>query len=293
MRREGVQTDAAPAGVDSLEVGPSKPYDRVSMRIAGTSVVVGSLLVAVACAGRGAPPPEPAAHPKELVVGTSGDTPPYATRRGATIGGIEIDLAMEVGKVLDRPVRIVQVPWKDLFDALASGRIDVVMAGVTMTPERKARFAFTEPYLRTDIAVLVRHEDLPQCGSRAALCKGSFDIGVVGQTTGQRYLQEQCPAVVPRIYASTDDAVLDVANGKLDAVVSDGPVLAYLASQQAVDVDVVATRATHEELAWMVRKDDTALLEALNRALATLRKDGTLARVLGQWIPKADASWAP
>jgi ABC-type amino acid transport substrate-binding protein len=259
---------------------------------AETSVVVGLLLVAVACAGRGATPPQQAL-PKELVVGTSGDTPPYAIRRGGTIGGIEIDLAMEVGKVLDRPVRILQIPWDELFDALGSGRIDVVMAGVTITPERQARYAFTEPYLRTDIAVLVRHADLQRFSSRAGLCKGPADIGAVGKTTGQRYLQEHCPAVVPRIYESTDDAVLDVANGKLDAVVSDRPVLAYLASQQAVDVDVVSTGATHEALAWMVRKDDGALQKALNGALVTLRKDGTLERVLGRWIPQPEAAWAP
>jgi polar amino acid transport system substrate-binding protein len=263
------------------------------MRTVETWVVIGLLLVAVACSGRGATPPGQAALPKELVVGTSGDSPPYSTRRAGTVAGIEIDLATEVGKLLGRPVRMVHVPWNELFDVLVSGRIDVVMAGVTVTPERAARVAFTEPYLRTDIAVLVRHDDLQRFGSRAALCKKPVDIGVVGQTTGQRYLQEHCPAVVPRIYQSSDDAVLDVANGKLDAVISDGPVLSYLASQQAIDLDIVATGATHEEIAWAVRKDDTALQQALNRALATLRKDGTLDRVLGHWIPEADGAWAP
>jgi ABC-type amino acid transport substrate-binding protein len=262
-------------------------------KFAETSVVVGLFLMVVACAGRGATSPQQATHSKELVVGTSGDTPPYSNRRSVTIAGVEIDLATEVGRVLDRPVRIVLVPWTELFDALDSRRVDVVMAGVTVTPERQARVAFTEPYLRTGIAVLVRHEDLRRFGSRAALCKRRVDIGVVRQTTGQRYVQKQCPAVVPRVYESTDDAVLDVANGKLDAVVSDEPVLAYLASQQAVDLDIVSTGATNEALAWMVRKDDTALQQALNGALATLRKDGSLARVLGKWIPRPEATWAP
>jgi len=257
------------------------------------SVVVGLVLVAVACAGRATTPPPQIAPAKELVVGTSGDTAPYSTRRGGTIGGVEISLAMEVGKLLGRPVRVLQVPWADLFDALAAGRVDVVMAGVTVTPEREARFAFTKPYLHTDIAVLVEHENLKRFGSRAALCKGPTKVGVVAQTTGQRFLQEKCPKLTPRLYESVDDAVLDVANDKLDAVVSDAPVLAYLASQQAVDLDVLATGASHEAIAWMVRKDDTALLQALNGALATMEQNGTVARVLSQWIPKPDGSWAP
>lgn len=263
------------------------------MRFAKTSVVVGLLFAAVACAGRGAKAPDQAALPKELVVGTSGDSPPYSTRRAGSIAGIEIDLASAVGKSLGRPVRFVHVPWNQLLDELVGGRVDVIMTGLTITPERAERVAFTNPYLRTDIAVLVRNEDLQRFGSRAALCKKSVDIGVVAQTTGQRYLKERCSVVVPRVYPSSDVAVLDVVNGKLDAVISDGPVLAYLASQQAVDVDVVSTGATNEEIAWAVRKDDTELRQALNGALATLIEDGTVDRVLTQWIPKPDAKWAP
>jgi polar amino acid transport system substrate-binding protein len=258
------------------------------MRIRDTSVVVGLVIVAVACAGPVSAPPGRGERPRELVVATSGDSPPYATRRAGTITGLEVDLATEVGKVLGRPVRFVDVPWNGLFDELVSGRADVVMAGGTGSAERERRFAFAEPYLRTGIGALVRRDYLKRFGSREAICKSRIRVAVIRKTTGERDLRDRCPAMIPRVYETADDAVLDLTKRRVDAVVHDAPVLAYLMSQQAAALDLVPTDIADEPLAWMVRRDDTALRQALNDALATMRRDGTLDRVLERWIPRVE-----
>ncbi len=274
------------------------------MRIRTMSVVVGLLMVVAACAKKApVPPPAPTATatppaaaapaiqraglPTTLVVGTSGGSPPYTTRRASTITGLEVDLATEVGKVLGIPVRIVDVPWPKLFEALASRRVEVVMAGVTMTPEREKRFAFVDPYLRTGLVTLVRSDGSTRIAAGDDLCKAK-KIAVVGKTTGERYVRETCRKVKPRVYKTADDAVNDVAAKKIDAVVDDGPVLAYLAGQQTVALDLVPTGKGEEDLAWMVRQNDTALRQALNEALETMSKNGTLERVLKQWIPHVE-----
>ncbi|HEV7732035.1 MAG TPA: ABC transporter substrate-binding protein [Candidatus Binatia bacterium] len=261
------------------------------MRIAETSVMIGLLLVAVACSGPAPTPPAPTSTrplPKELLVGTSGDSPPYSTRRAGTIAGLEPDLALEIGKVLDRPVRIVNVPWDGLFDALGDGKVDVVMAGVTVTPERERRFAFTEPYLQTGIVMLIRGADRKRFGSLRAICKRPHTVGVVAKSTGEAYVHDRCSKIDPVVYVTADDAVLAVASGRNDTVVHDAPVLAYLRAQQAVELDLVPLGINDEKLAWMVRQNDTALLQALNGALATLRQNGTLDRVLERWIPNLE-----
>jgi ABC-type amino acid transport substrate-binding protein len=245
-------------------------------------------MVAVACAGPVSAPPVRGERPRELVVATSGDSPPYATRRAGTITGLEVDLATEVGKVLGRPVRFVDEPWDGLFDELVSRRADVVMAGVTVTAERERRFAFAEPYLRTDIGALVRREDRKRFGSRDAVCKSRIRVGVIRNTTGAHNLRHRCPAMIRRVYKTADDAVLDLTRRRIEAVVHDAPVLAYLMSQQAAALDLVPTGIADEPLAWMVRRDDTALLQTLNDALATMRRAGTLDRVLEQWIPQVE-----
>ncbi|MCW5889291.1 MAG: amino acid ABC transporter substrate-binding protein [bacterium] len=263
------------------------------MRFHKAWMAVALLVVATACSKRAATPPAAAALPKdtlpkELVVGTSGGSPPYVTRRAGTISGLELDLAAEVGKVLGVPVRIVDVPWDKLFDELGSRKVDVVMAGVTVTPERQTRFAFAEPYLRTGIVALVQAKDRERLGSRDAACKSNVKVGVVGQTTGERFVREHCPKAKVRVFATADDAVLELTHGRLDAVVGDGPVLAYLMSQQAVALELVPTGNVDEQLAWMVRQNDTALQQALNGALETMRRDGTLDRVLEKWIPQVE-----
>jgi ABC-type amino acid transport substrate-binding protein len=272
------------------------------MRIRETSVAIGLILVALACAKPGlkptvsttkvdtavAPVPARSDLPKELVVGTSGGSPPFVTRRAGTTSGLELDLAAEVGKIIGVPVRVVDLPWDQLFDALRDDRVDVVMAGVTITPERKAQYAFAEPYLRTGIAALVRTSDREKLGSRDAACKSRIDVGVVNKTTGHEYVREKCPAVTLRVFETADDAVLELANGKIDAVIGDAPVLAFLSAQQAVSLDLVPTGKVDEQLAWMVRKDETALKQALDSALATMSKNGTLDRILQKWIPQVD-----
>src|SRR5262245_48688776 len=98
----------------------------------------------------------PAPRERVLHVGTTGDAPPYAFRRGGAIDGLEIDLARELGKALGRPVDLVEMPFEELLDALVDGHVDVAMAGFTITPDREVRVAFGEPYLRTTIAALIR-----------------------------------------------------------------------------------------------------------------------------------------
>lgn len=252
------------------------------MRIRVASVVV-CIALAVACA-RPSPAPRSEAG-KDLIVGTSAGSPPYATRREGTITGLEVDLATEVGKALGRPVRFVDLPWDQLFDALANRRVDVVMAGVTITDEREQRFAFADPYLRTGLVALVRHADRKRFVDGDAVCKGPAKVGVLSKTTGERYVHDRCRSVRPRAYQTADDAVNDARARRIDAVVHDAPVLAYLA-QQGVQLDMLPMGSTDQRLAWMVRRDDAALRDALNSALTRLRNDGALDRAIEHWMPQ-------
>jgi ABC-type amino acid transport substrate-binding protein len=252
--------------------------------------LVGTIVIATmlsACATSTTAPRESQRAP-ELVVGVTSDSPPYATQRGGDLAGLEVDLAREVGRVLHRPVRVVDLSWDDLIAGLSNDRVDVVMAGVTITPERQLRFAFTEPYLRTRIVALVRRTDRKRHGSPDAICKGAWNIGVMGGTTGELYVRERCPSAMVKAYPSATAAVQELQTRRVDAVVHDGPVLAWLLAQQSADLDLVPTRIADEQLAWMVRRDDPNLLRELNSALATLRSDGTLDQILRQWVPQIE-----
>ncbi len=225
---------------------------------------------------------------RALVIGTSGDSPPYALRSGGSLSGIEIDLAQELGKILERPVKLVDLPWDELFGELNEGRVDIVMAGVTVTPERENRFGFADPYLRASIAALVRREDMKKFASRDAVCASPIDVGVIGGTTGEGYVRARCPAVITRVYRTAKDAVFELRTRRIDAVVHDGPVLAWLLSQESGALELIPTRIADQQLAWMMRRDARQLRDDASAALARMRSDGTLDRILRRWVPKIE-----
>jgi len=150
------------------------------------------------------------------------------------------------------------------------------------------RFAFADPYLRSGLAALVRRADRKRLGSRDAVCKSPVDVGVVAKTTGEQRVRERCPAVITRVYQTANDAVLELRTRRIEAVVHDGPVLGWLLSQYGAELELVSTGIADERLAWMFRRDEEALLQAVNGALATMQSDGTVERVLRRWIPQVE-----
>lgn len=231
--------------------------------------------------------PAPVRREPVLHVGTTGDAPPYALRRGDSIDGLEIDLARELGASLGRPVDVVDMPFEELLDALLDGRVDVVMAGLTITSERAVRVSFGEPYLRTTIAALVRRDDASRFRARDTVCKSPIDVGVVTATTGEKGLRERCPAMIPRLYPTVRDAVGELRGRRVDAVVHDAPVLQWLQSQYEGELVLVPAGIADQRLAWAFRPADTKLRGQADAALAAMRKNGTLARIVDKWVPAA------
>lgn len=246
--------------------------------------MLGIVAVVLACTGPTPTPSEPPPHP--LIVGTSGDAPPYAVRRGDRLEGLEIDLSSELGRALARPIEIRDLPWDGLFDALLAHRVDIVMAGVTVTPERETRVAFSEPYLRTTIGALIRREDAERLAKPDAVCKSPYEVGLVTGTVGEQALRQRCSTMVPRLYSKASEAVLELRRHRIAAVAHDGPVLRWLSSELASELMFVPTRIADERVAWAFRRDDEELRSTANAALAAMRADGTLRRVVDRWVPQ-------
>jgi polar amino acid transport system substrate-binding protein len=166
-----------------------------------------------------------------------------------------MDLARELERDLGRPVRLVDLPWENLLDALEKGRIDVVMAGVTVTRDREVRFTFADPYVRTSLAAVVRRQDADRVTSGAIACDSPINTGVVGGTIGEKRLRSRCPAMVPRSYPTARDAVRELVQYRVDAVVHDAPVLAWIASENESQLQLHPLAGESESLAWAFRLD--------------------------------------
>jgi polar amino acid transport system substrate-binding protein len=118
-----------------------------------------------------------------LRVGRCPGAPARALRREGRVVGIEPDLCQALVDHFRRPLVLVAMDWESLIPALLDGRIDAIMSGMTVTPAREVRVAFSDPYMRSGLAAATRRGDLPKYKSRDAIVRASANVGVRGGST--------------------------------------------------------------------------------------------------------------
>lgn len=251
---------------------------------------VGVLAVFLAgCASsRPAPPPPPPQAPQnpELRVGVTLDSPPFAMQQGMQMVGIEIDFAMRLASDLRRPLRVMALTWAELIPALLDDRIDMIMSGMTITRLRSMRVTFSEPYMDSGLSVLIRTDLAEQYRTPADALGGSLRIGVTRGTTAETYVNENYRTGQIFPYLSNSDAVADLVPGRIDAYVTDAPIVAWFASaHEGRLAPLIRPLLTQEQLGWGLRPQDDDLRAAANASLATWRAEGFVERTIQKWIP--------
>ena len=240
-----------------------------------------------ACAGRTiSPSPQAAvASAPPLRVGVSSTVPPFAFPQGGELVGLEVDFADALAHELGRPVQLHDLAWEDLIPALLAGRIDIIMSGMTITPARQVRIAFSEPYLRSGLLAVIRRGDNSRYPTGKSVLVKAQSIGVVANTTSDRFVHEQAPGTVVLAYPTPYAAVKELTQGRLDAVINDAPVMLWYVSSNESAVSPVIDPLNQENIGWGMRQGDSDLRAAVSAALARWRADGTRERLLTKWIP--------
>jgi polar amino acid transport system substrate-binding protein len=229
------------------------------------------------------PSPGPAVVP--LKVGVSGNFPPLIYERADGWAGIEVDLAKRLAGQLGRPLEMVATRWNQLIPALLDGRIDIIMAGMTITDARKVRIAFSEPYMRTGLYALMRTEDRRHYASTADVRATQAPVGVVPETTGDVFLRNKMPHAVRWAVSKAEAASFELANHKIDLFISDAPSVMWLVSENEAELVALTEFLDKEYLGWGMRRDDQSLLNEVNAALRAWRADGSLQEILRHWVP--------
>jgi ABC-type amino acid transport substrate-binding protein len=228
--------------------------------------------------------------PNVLRVGVSETAPPIIFIENDQPAGIEADLARQLGEALGKKVEFVSMHWLNLIPELRDGRIDIIMAGMSVTDQRRRRVAFAKPYLVVGQMALIRAADVPTLGTVGAIRVAHKRIGVEKGSTGATYAHTQLPRAREVFDLLTLDAAVNaLIEGQIDVVIHDSPVIQWTASKRSSqELAVVPGRLTSESLAWAINSDNTDLLKAVNRVLAQWKKDGTLAATISRWMPAAN-----
>ena len=228
-----------------------------------------------------------AACAETLKMGTNAAFPPYEFYDDQTgeITGIDAEVAAAIAAKLGMELEIVDMDFDALIPAVANGKIDVVLAGLTVTEERKQNVDFTTSYA-TGVQVVIVKEDSAITSVDDLFAEGaSHKIGVQQGTTGDLYctwdLEDAGLASIERFKTGTD-AVLALTSGKVDCVVIDNePAKNYVAANEGLVI--LDTQYAIEEYAAALAKN-SELTAKFNEALEALIADGTLQAIVDKYI---------
>ena len=217
-----------------------------------------------------------------LRVGVCAKLPPIASKPGGTLIGFEVDFAKGLAESMGKRVEFVDLPWADLLTSLQSGRVDVVMSGMSVTPERMMVVDFAKSYLRSGLAMVARRSEI---GTMSMFFNQTVRIGVKPGTTGQYFAQSQFPRNPRTSYKDLADAAKAMQDKKLDIFIIDAPIAWWMAGQhEAAGITVMGDLLNTEYLAWAVAKGNTAMLKAANDYLDASTKSGKQQEILRRWL---------
>jgi polar amino acid transport system substrate-binding protein len=225
-----------------------------------------------------------------LTVGADLSYPPFET-----IGvsgkpeGLSVDLAEAIGAKLGRTVQIENLPFVGLIPALQSGRIDLVISSMTDTEERRQSIAFSDPYLTVGLALLVGKNAGVQ--SLADLDKPGRTIVVRQGTTGEVWTRATIQNAKILAVERESSAVMEVVQGKADAFVYDQMSVWENARRHPDATLALLAPVKTEQWAIGIKKDNRALAEQVNQALAELKTEGFFEKLGDKYLSEQKAAF--
>ena len=220
-----------------------------------------------------------------LVMGTNAAFPPYEfLDENNKIAGIDAEIAAAVAEKLGMTLEIKDMAFDSLITAVSSGSVDIVLAGMTVTEERKESVNFSDTYA-TGVQVVIVTED----STIASIddLDGKV-IGVQTGTTGDIYCSDTPEnngygEDAVRRYDNGALAVAALQNGQVDCVVIDNePAKAFVEANEGLKI--LETEFAVEDYAAAIAKENTELLEKVNAALAELKAEGKIDEIISKYI---------
>jgi len=223
--------------------------------------------------------------PDTLRVGLTPNYRPIVYKQNRQLVGLEVDMAKALAADLGRKVVFIEMSWEKLIPALEDNKIDIIMSGMSITPGRAVRMAFSKPYLKIGQTALVRSDDAIRFDDPRLVLITRKKIGVEKGTTGDIFVQQNCPRAQRVVFSSAERAAKALAENKLEFVIHDSPVIWELAAEFEVNgLVVLPFTFTNENLAWAVRRDNTRLLKEVNTVLNQWNTDGRMKQFINQWF---------
>jgi ABC-type amino acid transport substrate-binding protein len=220
-----------------------------------------------------------------LILGTDPTFQPFEFKGpDGTIQGFEIDIARAVAKDLGVKLQISAVGFGALMpQSVTSGRVDMAISAITITPERAKVVGFSAPYYRSAQVFIVKGGN-PRKFAWPASVKGKV-IGVQANTTGQFAANDllKPKGAVTKVYDDFAAGLADVQSGRIDALLGDAPTVTSLKARLPGQFEQAGASLVSEDYG-MVFARGSDLAAAANKTLARMKANGEYQKLLDKWI---------
>jgi polar amino acid transport system substrate-binding protein len=269
------------------------------------SLIIASLMLITLCCGF-------ASCNKDenvLVMATNAAFPPYEYIEGDKFVGIDVEIAEAIADKLGMELQIEDVEFGSIIGGVVEGKYDMGMAGMTVTEERKQSVNFSNTYA-TGIQVIIVKDgssitslddifEFNADGDPVALKNPDLKVGVQQDTTGDIYsssdisgwgfcdVEEDGTVTTDRVvrYKTGADAVEALKSDKVNMVIIDNePAKSFVAANDGIHILDGDNEYAVEDYAICIAKENTELLEKINKALDELKKDGTIDKIVSKYI---------
>jgi polar amino acid transport system substrate-binding protein len=227
----------------------------------------------------------------ELRVGVSGEQPPLnMTARNGELIGMEIALMRVLGQSMGANVVFVKMPFGDLLGALDDQKVDLVMSGMTITPERIQRAAFVGPYFTSGKTVLTKSEKLAAASIPQELEDQKPKMVALAGSTSETCARASLSKADLEVTVTLEEAIAKVLRGTTDLLVADRETCTFAALRHEGQGLIVSDATfTVEPMGIAVPLDQPRFADLLEHYLAALRDSGALDRARDFWFE--DSSW--
>ena len=227
-----------------------------------------------------------------LKVGTTGVVQPFSYYEGTTLTGYDLEMIYRFAYWLNADVEISVYDYGGIIAAAESGDIDCIMANLNATPERREKLEFSEGYLRSQTAVMVKSEAGSARGYQSSeeLSEPGTRLGILTGSVFDALTQEAFPEAELAYYNNIPDMAYSVTLGQLDAFMVDEPVARYMELEYPAVTHIPDLLSqTDYAIAFPKTAEGGHLRDQLNAFMAELEADGTLAQIDDIWFGSDDS----
>ena len=218
-----------------------------------------------------------------LRVGLDPTYPPFEVDNGGDLVGLDVDLATAIANDLGLDVQFTYFGYDGLYDALATGQVDVLISALVIIPERTRDFNYSEPYFNAGEILIVpvdseTIETMADLGGQTV----AVELGSLGHVEATEWAKRVANLEI-MTFSTADEAITAVQQNDAHAALTDA-INGRLYLRNHDGLKRLPESVTVEPFALVVRSEDEQLLDVLNQSLATLQQSGLLDQIEANWL---------